>query len=159
MAEAQTSWRTIEWRDEMSVGVAQLDDDHKGLISIINRLGEAINGDERDKGALGPAFRALRQYMKIHFAREEEAMRAAHYPGVDAHRPQHKDFIEEINDMAGRFEAGNDTQLLDDLTVYLRDWLVNHIMLEDMAYKPYLANSDEARRAARDFSALGLWNG
>lgn len=159
MADTDTSWKTIEWREEMSVGVAQLDDDHKGLIAIINRLGEAINGNERDKGALGPAFRALRQYMKIHFAREEEAMRAAHYPGVEAHRPQHKEFIEEINDMASRFEAGDDTQLLDDLAVYLRDWLVNHIMLEDMAYKPYLANSDEARRAAKDFSALGLWSG
>ena len=65
----------------------------------------------------------------------------------------------EINDMASRFEAGNETELLDDLTVYLRDWLINHIMLEDMEYKPYLSGSDDARRAARDFTALGLWSG
>jgi len=159
MADSETTWKTIEWRDEMSVGIAQLDDDHKGLIAIINRLGEANSGDERDKSALSPAFRALRQYMKVHFAREEEAMRAAHYPGLESHRPQHADFIEEINDMASRFEAGNETELLDDLTVYLRDWLINHIMLEDMEYKPYLSGSDDARRAARDFTALGLWSG
>ncbi|MEQ9491021.1 MAG: bacteriohemerythrin [Alphaproteobacteria bacterium] len=158
MTTMQT-WKPYEWNDKMSVGIAQLDDDHKGLIAIINRLGEALYGAERNKAALEPAFRALRHYMKIHFAREEEVMRAAHYPEFEAHKPQHRDFIEEINDMRERFEAGADEQLLGDLTSYLRDWLVNHIMVEDMAYKPYLSGNDDARRAAREFSGLAMWNG
>jgi hypothetical protein len=34
----------IEWSDEYSVGVAALDDDHKQLIDIINKIEEAENG-------------------------------------------------------------------------------------------------------------------
>ena len=152
-------WTTIEWTTEMSVGLVELDDDHKGLIAIINRLGDSLDGDERSRAALGPAFRALRQYMRVHFAREEEAMRAAGYAAFDDHRGRHKAFIEEIGDMAERFEAGSERDVLEDLTVYLRDWLINHILVEDMAYKPYLVGNDKAKKACQEFSALNMWSG
>ena len=148
-------WKPVVWKEEMSVGVAQLDDDHKGLISILNRLGEALHDEAETRAALTLGFRALSQFMRVHFAREEHAMRAADYPGLDAHHPQHVDFIEEMTDMAARFEAGGDEDILEDLVLYLRDWLINHIMVEDMAYKPFLSGNSEAHRAAREFSGTG----
>lgn len=149
------NWKTIAWTDEMSVGVAQLDDDHKGLISILNRLGDALNEGADSRAAMTLGFRALSQYMRVHFAREEHAMRAAAYPGLAGHHPQHVDFIAEMTEMADRFEAGSDADLLEDLVLYLRDWLINHIMVEDMAYKPFLSGNSDAHRAAREFSAAG----
>lgn len=148
-------WKPILWKDEMSVGVAQLDDDHKGLISILNRLGEALHDEAGTRAALDLGFRALSRYMRVHFAREEHAMRAADYPGLDEHHPQHADFIDEMTDMAARFESGGDDELLEELVLYLRDWLINHIMAEDMAYKPFLSGNSKAHRAARDFSGSG----
>ena len=152
-------WTPIEWNTDMSVGMVELDDDHKGLIAIINRLGEAAGGDERARQTLNPAFRALKQYMRVHFAREEEAMRAAGYAAFDDHRTRHKDFIEEIGDMADRFESGSNGEILEDLAVYLRDWLINHILVEDMAYRSYMVGNDKAKKACQNFSALDMWNG
>ena len=97
-------WKPIIWKDEMSVGVAQLDDDHKGLISILNRLGEALHDDGDTRAALTLGFRALSQFMRVHFAREEHAMRAADYPGLEGHHPQHVDFIEEMTAAVSIFE-------------------------------------------------------
>lgn len=148
-------WKPIIWKEDMSVGVAQLDDDHKGLISILNRLGEALHEEGETRAATALGFRALSQYMRMHFAREEHAMRAADYPGLAGHHPQHVDFIEEMTDMAARFEAGSDEDLLEDLVLYLRDWLITHIMVEDMAYKPFLCGNSAAHRAAREYSAAG----
>ncbi len=161
-----TKWDTIHWRDDMSVGVAQLDDDHKGLIAILNRLGHALHGDavngeggvpSRDdqRTVLTLGLRALESYMKVHFAREERAMQVGGFPGLDGHKPQHRDFIEEMTEMTNRFEAGGDTDLLEDLVLYLRDWLIHHIMVEDMTYKPYLAGNADAHRAAREFKTAG----
>lgn len=147
------AWTPIIWKEEMSVGVAQLDDDHKGLIAILNRLGTALHEEAESRVAMTLGFRALSQYMRVHFAREEYAMKAADYPGFEAHHPQHVDFIEEMTDMAARFESGSADDLLEDLVLYLRDWLINHIMVEDMAYKPFLSGNSEAHRAAREFSA------
>ena len=46
------AWTPIVWKEEMSVGVAQLDDDHKGLISILNRLGTALHEEAESRANL-----------------------------------------------------------------------------------------------------------
>lgn len=146
------TWEPMEWDDAMSVGIARLDDDHKGLISIINRIGHAAEGDRAAKASLPQTFRSLERYTRVHFAREEAAMRAGGYRDIVAHHAGHEIFIEEIEEMRARFEAGRGGPVITELSMYLRDWLTGHIMVEDQAYRPFLANNDRARKAATDFS-------
>jgi hemerythrin len=145
-------WEPMRWEDAMSVGIARLDDDHKGLISIINRIGRAAEGDRREQAALPQIFAALERYTRVHFSREEAAMRAAGYDDFAAHHKGHEAFIDEIDEMRARFESGRGGPIITDLSMYLRDWLTGHIMVEDQAYRPSLSNNDKARKAAEDYS-------
>lgn len=146
----------FEWTPDMSVGLARLDDDHKGLIAIINRLAETL-GKPGQHATIDQAFRALLRYTEIHFGREEAVLNAVHYPPLEGHRAQHKDFIHDILEMRQAFGNASDEEAQRELLDYLKTWLTNHIMIEDMAYRPSVEHSRSARQAADRFSSLDIW--
>jgi len=72
-----------------------IDDDHKGLIDIINRVLEAEREGTSVKWALGE----LAAYANDHFTREEKMMEAANYPDLAAHKKTHKAFVEWLQSL------------------------------------------------------------
>ncbi|WP_259780839.1 bacteriohemerythrin [Aestuariispira ectoiniformans] len=146
----------FEWTPEMSVGLARLDDDHKGLIAIINRLAETC-GKPDQHAVIEQAFRALLRYTEVHFGREEAVLNAVHYASLQGHRHQHHDFIKDILELRHAFGQAGDEETQRELLDYLKDWLTNHIMIEDMAYKSAVEHSAIARDAAERFSSLDIW--
>lgn len=146
----------FEWTAGMSVGLARLDDDHKGLIAIINRLADASTGAERE-AAINQALTALLRYTEYHFAREEAVLRAVNYPHLDHHRDEHREFVAELDEMRRDFPALPDGDGRAMLLAYLKDWLTHHILIEDMAYKGLVENEPAAEKAAEQFSPLDVW--
>jgi len=70
----------LEWTEDMSVGVPELDVDHKGLIVVVNRLEASVNDPER-RNVVRQCLYALLRYAEIHFKREERVMAACELPG------------------------------------------------------------------------------
>ena len=150
----------MKWTESLSVGVPELDDDHKGLIDIINRLSDqsASRGAE---DLVAQSLTALKRYAELHFGREQRVMSLCGFPSLEAHIEEHHAFIDRIGEIARRFEddpQGLADMVRDELGDFLQDWLKDHIMVEDMAYRasvePKLA---EARQAAKSFSAADIW--
>ncbi len=139
-----------EWPESMSVGVPQLDADHKAIIRLINRLHESLR---TGSGAadLGEIFDKLIDYIESHFAREEQVMEACGYPGVKDHRAAHDGFAEDIRTVRDRWGGDANLTLALGLLVYLRVWLDHHVLLLDMDYRPYVEGNPKAYEAARDF--------
>jgi hemerythrin-like metal-binding protein len=123
----------VEWTDALSVGVPQLDADHKGLIDVINRVLEA----ERDGGTVKWALGELAAYANSHFVREERMMKKAGYPELAAHRQEHQAFIEWLHSINSVYSAdpGAEHYLAETLRDYLQSWLTEHIMKVDADYK------------------------
>ena len=94
----------MTWNRKMSVGLDELDSDHKELIRIINQLG-AGSADEARRAAVRQSLVALQRYAEYHFAREESVMRACGYPELDEHQDQHRNFIQRIQGLTRRFDA------------------------------------------------------
>ncbi len=70
----------MRWNEKMSVGVIELDADHKELIKVINQLG--VNAeDEARRNAIRQSLFALLRYAEYHFAREEPGRN----PGGEGH--------------------------------------------------------------------------
>jgi hemerythrin-like metal-binding protein len=61
----------MEWQDELSVGIAGVDAQHRGLIDMINELHEAM---KRGKVRLSGAILGEMVYAATHFAAEAAAM-------------------------------------------------------------------------------------
>ena len=149
----------MRWTEKMSVGVPELDADHKELIKVINQLEENSGAAARGT-AIRQCLFALLRYAEYHFAREEKVLAACHYPGVRKQKLEHRDFVARMNQMHHRFDDNPDDAAAvvnDELLGFLRDWLNHHILIEDMAYRAHAERSPAAREAARSFKATEVW--
>lgn len=149
----------MEWNRKMSVGLDELDNDHKELIRIINQLGADYQDEER-RVAVRQSLIALRRYAEYHFAREENVMMACGYPELEEHQGEHRNFVQRIQELTRRFDADPEAMaevVNEDLLSFLRAWLGHHIMIEDKAYGPHIKDNPAAKRAAQSFKATQIW--
>lgn len=146
---------TFMWSDAMSLGVPALDTDHKCLVKMINLLDE--DNEETWRAGIDPMLKALLLYSRFHFSREERVMQACDFPGTRFHAAEHWNFIREIQRLRRQQEeSGHIVKptrgLIRSLRGYLTDWLFHHILIQDMAFKPYVSEQegieDYARAAA-----------
>jgi len=152
----------MTWTIAMSVGVPELDDDHKSLIRIINQVAE--NADDAARLAVvRQCLMGLMRYAETHFAREEQVMTTCSFPGLEMHRGEHEDFVGRIRQITDRFEnKPEDLAKLvnEELLEFLKTWLNHHILIEDMAYRPFAEKMlPEARQAAQNFRSSEVWRG
>lgn len=127
----------MTWTNDLSVGVAVMDDDHKKLIGIINQLHYGIKAGH-DKEILGAVLGQLMEYTRFHFAREEEFFLKTNYLGAATHKMEHESFISRISNLQTRFKSAPAIMLDLELMRFLRDWLLTHIQGSDKKYGPYL---------------------
>lgn len=138
----------LEWSQRLSVGVPELDEDHQTLIRIINDLRDHQEGDAEPK-AIDRSLNALIRYAELHFAREERVMSACGYRALPEHHGEHQEFVAEITGIVRKFREdpkANSALVGDALLEFLENWLIKHILVVDMDYKPLV----EGKRAARD---------
>ncbi len=130
----------IEWDDAIfSVGISKIDEQHKQLIGLINALHSAKVST--DKNYLDRVFSTLILYTQNHFHDEERMLAKMHWPKLSLHHAQHERFIKSVTEMKAKFEErGSTPELLEKLTHFLKDWITQHILVEDKEYGEYLTS-------------------
>jgi hemerythrin len=127
----------IVWTDQMAVGVKLLDNDHKKLVLLINKLHDGLVNN-RDKQALDSVFESLVRFTRVHFAHEEQLLFETGYHGAEAHKQEHESMIQKIVDLQARFRSGAPMAMYMDGVELLKSWLFNHMYGADQQYAPYL---------------------
>ena len=125
----------IEWNDSLSVNVAEIDEQHKKLIGLINDLHAAMSAG-KSNDMMGGILNELVEYTKYHFSSEEKYMDQFHYPGTLVHKKEHEGFVNKALEFKGNFESGN-ASISVDLLNFLKDWLINHIQGTDKRYSNF----------------------
>lgn len=131
-----TAKRFVAWRDDLSVGIGSIDDDHKKLLSLINNLQTAVyypTGEAFERQAL----KELVDYTKYHFDREERLMRENDYPDYEPHKRQHEAMIAKVNGFMDAYEKDREGTV-EELTQFLKSWLIEHIAGTDQKYSGHL---------------------
>jgi len=127
----------IEWDSSFSVGSARMDADHQKLISLLNRLYDAWHGGE-SIAELGWLFDELLAYADTHFAAEEMALKSRDYPRLETQQEDHQRLKASVVAFRDRHLAGETPDALTtEMTAFLKAWLLEHILGEDMLYRPY----------------------
>jgi hemerythrin len=124
----------IEWSSSLSVGVSEIDEQHKKLIGIINRLNDAMKTG-KGKDALTTLLKETAEYTVYHFGTEETYFDRFGYPGKERHKLEHKGLLEKVVQLSKDFDSGKVTITLDVMN-FLKDWLSKHIMGSDKQYGP-----------------------
>jgi hemerythrin len=75
----------------------------------------------------------LKKYVEFHFSLEEKYMVLAEYQGYNQHKKEHEKFIAKIADLEERINSGRLVLSLE-VTTFLKDWLINHILVSDQKY-------------------------
>jgi hemerythrin len=136
----------LRWRDSLSLDVAAIDADHKRLFELLSRLRYLdLAGDDPD--AVNEALSELLLYTQTHFRREERLMTLGGYPLLEYHQRCHRQFTDRVAGIAARFRANPKAFSVRVFYEMLADWLVDHVLGEDMRLKPWIAHLEEAQAA------------
>jgi hemerythrin len=127
----------VVWKDDYSVGIEMIDNDHRKLLNLINQFQTAVfyrTGKEFER----EAFDALVDYTRTHFQREEELMKEYGYPDFEAHQAEHRKMIAQVEACMAQYKTEGRQVQLKRAVVFLRNWLINHINGTDQAYSKFL---------------------
>ena len=122
----------MEWDNSLSVGVTEIDDQHKKLVDHLNVLNDAMK-ERRGKEVMDGILEGLVEYAATHFATEEKYFDEYNYPKSTAHTKEHTNFVINIMEFKKGFDDGKVT-LTMDLMYFLKDWLAKHINGSDKGY-------------------------
>lgn len=124
------------WTSSLSLGIATIDDQHKKLVNLTNRLYGAM---QRQAGAseLSSIIAELADYTVYHFEFEEEIFDRYNYPDKVEHKKIHKELVNSVVKYKNDIDTGK-AGVSVDLIYFLVDWLKSHIMKTDKAYVSFL---------------------
>jgi hemerythrin len=125
----------IEWSNDLSVGVTEIDSQHKHLIALINELNDAMK-QGKGKDALGKTIGELFAYAGSHFATEEKYFSLFKYPETTTHKMKHQEFVKKVSEFKDGYDQGRLILTLEVMN-FLKDWLKGHIQVVDKKYGPF----------------------
>lgn len=130
----------VNWTKENSVLIEKMDDQHKVLFEITNKMGNMVLSSNDDKNSLVGILKELLDYTKKHFTEEEEFLQSKSYDKnhLAYQKEQHKIFIGKISEFKKNLEIHNKKPSIE-MIEFLRDWLLNHIDIEDKKYGKVLS--------------------
>ncbi len=124
------------WRDEYSVHIPAIDDQHKKILELIAQLSLSIRG-KGEKNSIDLVLNELVRYAEFHFKYEEDLFHKYNYPDTSMHLKGHRYFQHKIDSFKFMNEEEN-KDLKMDIIAFLYSWLTKHIMDDDQAYRSFL---------------------
>jgi len=132
------------WDQKLSVGIKEIDDRHRQLLGMLNKLRIAMT-EGQGKAEIGKMIVFLEDYVVTHFNEEEQIMEQHQYPYVNEHKQAHQVFIKELAELKEKLRVldshGNSTT---NLAVYLErrlsDWFIDHIGSKDRKLASFMSS-------------------
>ncbi|TLD86972.1 hemerythrin family protein [Helicobacter sp. MIT 05-5294] len=126
------------WTKDISVHNDRIDAQHKKLFEIAGRAYMMTEKKSSKEEVIG-VLRELLEYTKEHFKDEEEYMQSISFPRLEAHRAIHQGIIKDMVGAVTRVQNLND--LKDEIAKIAKNWLLVHIIQEDMQIEKFRRNT------------------
>jgi hemerythrin-like metal-binding protein len=127
----------MQWKDEYSVGVAEIDDQHKGVFDLFAVIDAAIDNRESWSDVFFK-LEQLREHARFHFALEVSLMRMHGYPKLAEHVDQHKHFLDKLDQLQMTTLS---RQVTMNTINYLSNWYVDHMKVQDRDFVRYIVDN------------------
>lgn len=121
----------MPWTPNLSVGVTEIDEQHKIWFEKAEKLFEA-GRNQKTKEYIGELLTFLSDYTKKHFADEERYMLKINYPGYKEQKTAHENFITQLNKINSDYKtSGGSLAVIINSNHMVVDWLTKHITVMD----------------------------
>jgi len=127
-------WK-LEWSEELSVNIPEIDLEHQHFIALVNQLNEAIS-QRTELSDIKGCMQAIVSDALIHFTHEEALFAEWHYPAAAEHAQRHAQVLRVLNDICKQFE---NTTTYDwvEAGLKVKQTLFEHLLKEDIQYRAY----------------------
>jgi hemerythrin-like metal-binding protein len=125
----------VEWDDGYNLGVMEIDEHHRHLVALINKSYGAVRLNNTH--AIDVIMDELALYATYHFGTEEALMREFGYPSINMHEEEHGQFYRQVEELQAKLKSGEGLYKIR-IVVFLKDWLMNHVMTTDRDLAGYL---------------------
>lgn len=123
----------VEWQEYLSVGMEEIDQQHRLLFDKYNAFFSAFSEGRADEEVVR-LLGFLGEYVAIHFADEERLQQRIGFPGYEAHRVQHAELSRKVVELRERIDReGVAPDLISSAGLLLTGWLIEHISVMDRA--------------------------
>lgn len=123
----------VKWEEGMSVGIKEIDDQHRYFLELINGLYESIIQENTEK-VLDETVQKLSAYAKLHFETEERYLAEVGYDKAEEHKREHALLLEQVEGFADEHREFAKLDLSWKLLEFMQNWLVDHLENEDSVY-------------------------
>ena len=127
----------IVWKPEYNLGIPIVDEQHRGIVSIINSLHFEMQHNFT-KDILTSIIDMMNDYTHIHFRVEESFLEKIDFPNAKKHHELHRELSRKLTDAGNKSAMNNDPNKFME---FLKNWWINHICSEDLIYRNYLISS------------------
>ncbi|WP_158240542.1 bacteriohemerythrin [Telmatospirillum siberiense] len=127
----------VAWSEDLTIGVAAVDADHRKLFSLVNYLYDSMIAG-KETPVIDEFIDSLIIYTKQHFEREESLFEETSYPDRLAHRQEHDALIAQITEAHKRYKSDASATQLLEMIGFLNKWMIEHIRKSDKKYAPHL---------------------
>jgi len=134
--EAKVNPEPYKWKDEYTVNISIIDEQHKKFLEIINELKRIIN-ENKCKEKVSDVFFQLAYLIDYYFIKEEIYFKDLEYPNIDQHKAEHKQFIDRTIQFQKDVENSKPNLCLE-IYQYLENWFDEHILKYDKEAVEYL---------------------
>jgi len=122
----------LQWTSTLSVGVPEIDEQHRELFRRVDRLLDAVL--HHDRSEVGQLLAYLQGFVVEHFAAEERLMAEVEYPEAERHVREHRDFAAALAELGAEFAAtGATAGVVFKLEQQTVGWLRDHVYFTDVA--------------------------
>lgn len=126
----------------MSVGIPDIDADHKRFICLINDFIRAIV-ERMGLLEIGIRLQLVLEDAERHFAQEEKLFKKWQYPHALRHANKHREVIKAVHDIMEEAKTYNFDSEWKNAELAIKDVLVSHVMDEDMKYADFFHRHPE----------------
>jgi hemerythrin len=134
----------FEWSKECSVGIPEIDAQHRHLIELLGELSRCVRAG--DSSSLAPtALMKVHKYAEQHLQREELILRRRGYPGYQEHKAEHDAYRTKVVSLQLQY---NRRDLGIRIANFLTEWWKCHILTSDQQYASFFRLNQNHRPIA-----------
>lgn len=137
-------WKIV-WNDGMSVGIPEIDEEHKRFCSLVNKFNRAIV-DRLDLSEIKNRLQLILDDAEQHFAHEQRLFTKWNYPDADNHADMHAKITREFHAVMNKFISYDMVSGWIDAGLKIKDILITHVLVDDMKYAEFYRKNCEAHK-------------
>lgn len=144
---------SLEWTDDLSVGVMEIDRPNRAIFEIFNKYCKAVEEGNGEKGLV--VLTSFLDKYNQHFSCEENLHWKSGCPGFEEHKNDHRNFVAEIELLKRNMQLNPTKELVFGTKGRLIRWLILHIKEKDRVLGSYLLSRAAESEKEYEHKELG----